>query len=59
MNELTEITMAGRTDAAQGHASVDRTAAGACATTARKTHLGKRQRRPSHFRVPGAGMQLK
>ncbi|HLG82513.1 MAG TPA: hypothetical protein VKY22_15970 [Bradyrhizobium sp.] len=42
MNELTETTMAADTDAAQGRAWVDRTTAGARASTARNTHLGKR-----------------
>jgi hypothetical protein len=53
MNELTATTMAADTDAAQGHAWVDRTPAGARASTARKAHLGKRQRPSSHSRVPG------
>ncbi|WP_256437515.1 hypothetical protein [Bradyrhizobium sp. CCBAU 53421] len=42
MNELTETTMAADTDAAQGHACVDRTPADISASTARTTHLGKR-----------------
>jgi hypothetical protein len=41
MNELTEATMAADTDAAQGQTWVDRTPAGARASTARKTHLGE------------------
>ncbi|MDI4231701.1 hypothetical protein OZ411_02610 [Bradyrhizobium sp. Arg237L] len=42
MNELTETTMAADTDAAQGRDWIDRTHADISASTARKTHSGKR-----------------
>ncbi|MGL3214064.1 hypothetical protein [Bradyrhizobium sp. BR 1433] len=46
MNELTETTMAAATDDPQGRGSIDRAHADICASTARKTHRGKRWRPP-------------
>ncbi|WFU43540.1 hypothetical protein QA640_14455 [Bradyrhizobium sp. CB82] len=51
MNELTQITMARGTDAAQGRGSIDRIHDDDCASTARKTHLRKRWRLQSYSRV--------